>query len=126
MQMKQSHIGIDIIEISRIRKAVSRWDKRFLNRIYTEDELKICQGKAESLAVRFAAKEAVMKALVAPLNAATWKEIEILSGSNGEPLVHLHGQALLTANNLGLSGFEISLSHSKYNAVALVFGCRED
>lgn len=124
--MKQSHIGVDIVEIERIKKAISRWGSRFLEKIYTEAEIRLCQGKAESLAVRFAGKEAVMKALVAPINAATWKEIEILSGTEGEPLVHLHGQALLTARKLGLSGFEISLSHSRDSAVALVFGCREE
>jgi holo-[acyl-carrier protein] synthase len=124
--MRQSHIGIDIIEIVRIKNAVSRWGKSFLDRIYTEAEISLCQGQAESLAVRFAGKEAVMKALVTPVNAATWKEIEILSGAAGEPLVHLHGQALLTAGKLGLSGFAISLSHSRINAIALVIGCRED
>jgi holo-[acyl-carrier protein] synthase len=124
--MRRSHIGIDIIEIVRIKKAVARWDKRFLNRIYTETEIALCQGNTESLAVRFAGKEAVMKALVAPVNAATWKEIEILSGADGEPLVRLYGQALSTAARLGLSGFAISLSHSRNNAIALVIGCRED
>jgi holo-[acyl-carrier protein] synthase len=124
--MRQSYIGIDIIEIVRIKKAVARWGKRFLHRIYTEAEIALCEGRAESLAVRFAGKEAVMKALVAPVNAATWKEIEILSGADGEPLVRLYGQARSTAARLGLSGFAISLSHSRNNAIALVIGCRED
>jgi holo-[acyl-carrier protein] synthase len=124
--MKQTHIGIDIIEIDRIKEAISRWGKRFLNRIYTEAELNLCQGKTESLAARFAGKEAIMKAITAPLTAATWKEIEILSGSEGEPVVLLHGHSLIAARKLGLSGFEISLSHSRENAIALVIGCRED
>ncbi len=122
--MKKTHIGVDIIEVLRIKRAAGRWGARFLNRIYTDAELKLCQGSMESLAARFAGKEAVMKALVAP--ASAWKEIEILSGMHGEPLVRLHGQALITAARLGLSGFEISLSHSRDNAVALVIGCRED
>ncbi|MBN1191550.1 MAG: holo-ACP synthase [Dehalococcoidales bacterium] len=120
--MKQSHIGIDIMEIGRIENAVSRWGNRFLNRIFTGAEIQLCQGKAESLAVRFAGKEAVMKALVTPVSVATWKEIEILSGPDGEPVVSLHGQALLTAGTLGLNGFAISLSHSRKNAIALVIG----
>jgi holo-[acyl-carrier protein] synthase len=124
--MKQAYIGIDIIELARIKRAMSRWGTRFLNRIYTKPELNLCQGKIESLAARFAGKEAVMKALSAPVPAITWKEIEILSGPGGEPLVYLHGHALLIAGKLGLSGFEISLSHSRENAVALVIGCRED
>jgi holo-[acyl-carrier protein] synthase len=124
--MKQAHIGIDIIEIGRIKNAVSRWGQHFLSRLYTESELSLCQGRTESLAVRFAAKEAVMKALGTQISAVSWKEIEILSGAEGEPLVCLHGQTLLTAEKLGLRGFAISLSHSRENAVALVIGCRED
>jgi holo-[acyl-carrier protein] synthase len=126
LQMKQVHIGIDIIELERINKAISRWGTRFLNRIYTQAELDLCQGRTESLAVRFAGKEAIMKALIAPVPIITWKEIEILSGPEGEPRVLLHGQALVIAGKLGLNGFEISLSHSRENAVALVIGCRED
>jgi holo-[acyl-carrier protein] synthase len=126
MQMKKSHIGIDIIEIERIKQATARWGARFLSRIYTESELILCQGRAESLAARFAAKEAVMKALTVQISASTWKEIEILAGSEGEPLVCLHGQALDLAAKLGLSGFAVSLSHSRENAIALVIGCRED
>jgi holo-[acyl-carrier protein] synthase len=124
--MKQTQIGIDIIEISRIRNAISRWGERFLSRIFTDAELALCLDRTESLAARFAGKEAVMKALNGPLTATTWKEIEILSGPGGEPVVRLYGQALLKAAQLGLSGFSISLSHSRENAVALVFGCRED
>jgi holo-[acyl-carrier protein] synthase len=126
LQMKQARIGVDIIEILRIKKASASWGERFLKRIYTNRELDLCQGKMESLAARFAGKEAVMKALRGPLTASTWKEIEILSGTEGEPVVILHGQALEAANRLGLSGFSISLSHSRDNAVALVIGCGED
>ena len=56
-------VGVDIIEISRIHAAIDRWGERFLNRIYTELELKICRKKPGPLASRFAGKEAVMKAL---------------------------------------------------------------
>jgi holo-[acyl-carrier protein] synthase len=124
--MNQANIGIDIIEIERVQNAVNRWGARFLRRIYTEKELELCRGKAESLAVRFAGKEAVMKALTISLTSATWKEIEILSGLEGEPVVHLHGQALLTLRQLGLTGLAISLSHSRENAIALVIGGGED
>ena len=57
------YIGIDIIEIARIEKAIARWGEGFLHRVYTEPELKLCHKKSSSLAVRFAGKEAVIKAI---------------------------------------------------------------
>lgn len=121
----QHQIGVDIIEIVRIRRALSRWGERFLHRIYTDSEIKFYQGKLESLAVRFAGKEAVMKALSPPQGALIWKEIEILSESNGRPVVRLYGKALALARASGINGWEISLSHSRENAVALVISVRE-
>jgi holo-[acyl-carrier protein] synthase len=123
--MRQNRIGIDIIEIGRIRKAISRWEGNFLHRIFTEKELKLYQGKTESLAVRFAAKEAAIKALSLPGAIIGWKDIEILSEGNGKPVVHLSQQAHRQARKLGLRGLEVSLSHSKENAVGLVIGVRE-
>ena len=124
--MKMNHIGIDIIEIKRVREAISRWGGRFLQRIFTESELSLYQDKIESLATRFAGKEAVIKALSRSGRVFTWREIEILAEADGKPVVRLHGQALTQARDLGLSGVEISLSHSRENAIALVIGIRED
>jgi len=124
--MKMNHIGIDIIEIKRVREAISRWGGRFLQRIFTESELSLYQDKIESLAARFAGKEAVIKALSRSGRVFTWREIEILAEADGKPVVHLYGQALIQARDLGLSGVEISLSHSRENAIALVIGIRED
>jgi len=121
LQMTQPYIGIDIIEINRIRNAISRWGEHFLKRIYTDAELALCQGRPESLAARFSGKEAVIKTLNPPQFTVSWKEIEILSGGNGEPVVILHGQLKNQARKLGVGRLEISLSHSRKNAVAVVF-----
>ena len=81
------HIGIDIIEIARIEGAINRWGGRFLQRVYTEPELRLCRKRASSLAARFAGKEAVMKALGTGAKGISWREIEILSEPSGKPLV---------------------------------------
>ena len=86
-------IGIDIIEIARIERAIAQWGESFLHRIYTEPELKLCHKKPSSLAARFAGKEAVIKALGTRAKSIGWREIEILSDSSGKPLVHLYGKA---------------------------------
>jgi len=116
------HIGIDIIEIARIEKAIARWRESFLHRVYTEPELKLCRNKPSSLAARFAGKEAVVKALGTQSKGISWKEIEILSDPGGKPLVHLYGKAQNQAGSLGLNNLAISLSHSKEYAIACVAG----
>jgi holo-[acyl-carrier protein] synthase len=123
--MGQSYIGIDIIEIERIKAAIARWDHRFLRRVFTDSELELCQGRAESLAARFAGKEATIKALSSPGKTVVWREVEILSGPDGKPRVNLYGLAADQARRLGLIGLEVSLSHSRKNAIALVIGMRE-
>ena len=111
-------IGIDIIETERIQSAIKRWDKHFLNRIYTEAELKLCQGRITSLAARFAGKEAVMKVLGTGAKGVSWREIEILADAQGKPLVQLHGKAKKKAEYLNFSELSISLSDTKQYAVA--------
>jgi len=115
-------IGIDIIEIARIENAIARWGEGFLHRVYTDLELRLYRKKLASLAARFAAKEAVLKALGKPTRGVGWKEIEILSDPSGKPLVHLHGEAQNQADGLGLDKLAISLSHSKEYAIAFVTG----
>ncbi len=116
------YIGTDIIEIARIEKAIDRWGEGFLHRVYTEPELKLCRKKSSSLAVRFAGKEAVIKALGTQTKGISWREIEILSDPDGKPLVRLYGKAQNQADALGLGSFAISLSHSKEYAIAFVAG----
>ena len=114
------HIGIDIIEIVRIKEAIDHLGERFLHRIYTEPELRQCRRKPSSLATRFAGKEAVMKALGTGARGISWREIEILAEPSGKPSVHLHGKAQDKADALGLADLAISLSDSKEYAVAFV------
>lgn len=111
-------IGIDIIEVERIESAIKQWNKRFLNRVYTEAERKICQGRIPALAARFAGKEAVMKVLGTGTKGVGWQEIEILADARGKPLVQLYGKARERAKKLNLSKFSISLSDTKQYAVA--------
>jgi len=114
--------GVDIIEIIRIREAVERWGKRFLNRVYTEAEIRLCRNRPGPLASRFAAKEAVMKALGTGVRGVGWREIEILAEPSGKPVVHLHGKAQEKATILGLGELTISLSDSREHAIAFVVG----
>ena len=116
------YIGVDMIEIARIEEAVSNWGERFLNRIYTDAEFKLCRRKASALAARFASKEAVMKLLGTGIKGVSWKEIETLSHPSGKPLVNLYGKAQTEAEKLGLKEIAISLSHSREYAIAMVTG----
>jgi holo-[acyl-carrier protein] synthase len=115
-------IGVDIVEIERIESAIKRGRERFLNRIYTEAELRTCQDRISSLASRFAAKEAVMKVLGTGGIGINWREIEILTGDDGRPSVKLYGQALNKAAELNLNELSVSLSDSKQSAVAVAIG----
>jgi holo-[acyl-carrier protein] synthase len=120
--MKRAYIGVDIIEISRIEDAIKHWGNHFLRRIYTEKELSLYGSSLESLAGRFAGKEAAIKALSVAENNLSWKDIEILSEPNGRPEIILHGQAREQAQLFRLDRLEISLSHSRENAIAFVIG----
>ena len=112
--------GIDIIEISRIEEAITAFGDKFLYRVYTECEVEMYGEKPYSLAARFAAKESVIKALDASGKGVSFKEIEILTGPGGKPVVQLRGMAHNLAQALGVVRFNISLSHSRDNAVAMV------
>ncbi len=115
------YIGVDIVEISRIKKAIARWGDSFLNRVYTESELKLYRAKLSSLAARFAGKEAVIKALK-ETKGISWQQIEVLSDPDGRPLLRLYGKAQEQARSLGLTNLVIALSDSKEYAIAFVSG----
>jgi holo-[acyl-carrier protein] synthase len=115
-------IGVDIVEIARLEKAIARWGEDFLKRVYTDSELKLYRQKLPSLAARFAAKEAVIKALGKPEPGASLKDVEVLSGPSGQPLVNLYGKTQQQAKGMGLSNLAVSLSHSKEYAVAFASG----
>ena len=113
-------IGVDIVETRRIDRSIGRFGNRFLQRVYTPQELDYCRGRVSSLAVRWAAKEAVAKALGTGIGEVSWQEIEVITNHQKCPKLRLHGAAANLAAQLGISNFAISLSHTKAYAVAFV------
>jgi holo-[acyl-carrier protein] synthase len=115
-------VGVDILEIERVKDVAERYGERFYRRVYTEGEIAYCRGRAPQLASRFAAKEAVMKALGTGVRGVRWTDIEVVRGRGQAPHIELHGTALARAERMGLSNLALSLSHSKEYAVASVVG----
>ena len=111
--------GVDLIEIARIAEVISRHGRHYLERVYTAAELEQADQLMESLAGRFAAKEAVAKALGTGIGDIGWKEIEILGDDQSAPTLKLHGTAAFKARELGLSAWSVSISHSLSHAVAI-------
>lgn len=114
--------GVDMIEIERLESAIARHGEHFLNRVFTDGELRACQGRAESLAARFAAKEAVAKALGHGIGDVGWREIEVVGNENNAPMLRLHGMAEQKAQDMGLVAWSLSLTHTHENALAFVVG----
>jgi holo-[acyl-carrier protein] synthase len=112
--------GVDLIEIARIRAAIERHGGQFISRVYTEGEQRACAGRASSLAARFAAKEAVAKALGTGIGDVSWLEIEVSGDENHAPHLILHGAAGQMAKKLGLNNWSLSLSHTHEHAIAFV------
>lgn len=131
-------VGIDIIEIEEIKKSMEK-SKRFPERVYTQKEISYCESKTNkysSFAVRFAAKEAVMKALGTGWDKGVqWKQIEVVNGdrkkdekvkgeqwtvNSGKPEIRLTGKALKLAKGMGVANIILSLSHSNHCAIANV------
>lgn len=117
--------GVDLIEIGRVARVIERHADRFLARVYTPAELDEVGQNLASLAGRFAAKEAVAKALGTGIGLVAWKEIEIRRGPEREPILYLHGEAAELARQLGLQTWSVSLSHSASHAVAMVVAVGE-
>lgn len=112
--------GVDLIEISRIREVIARHGKHYLERIYTPAELEQCGKRPESLAGRFAAKEAVAKALGCGIGDIGWKEIEVLGDEQNAPVLTLHGAAEQLAKEVGVTTWSVSISHSQSHSIASV------
>jgi phosphopantetheine--protein transferase-like protein len=114
-------IGVDVIEVRRIDRALTRWGEAFTGRLFTADEVRragSAPARAMRLAGRFAAKEAVMKALGLGWRRMAWREIEILNDEVGRPMVTLRGGAARVAERLGVSEVLISLTHTRDLAAA--------
>ncbi len=115
-------LGLDLVSVARVERLHRRFGGRFLRRFFTEDELR--RGKDASswyqhLAARLAAKEATFKALRTGLG-SSWREVAVANGPRGEPRIELSGRLARRAEEMGISRFEVSLSHEKEWAAAVV------
>ena len=119
-----TELGIDIIKVERIRSALDRFGARFSRRVLTEDEQRYVRGRPETMAGRWAAKEAVSKVLGLGVRGIGWREIEIERLPTGQPAVRLHGRAAARAQQLGMDRVAVSISHESEYAVAIAFGVR--
>jgi len=118
-------VGVDVVELARLQQAVDRFGDRFLTRVYTAEELVYARSRMPELAARFAAKEAVSKALGVGMRHLSpqgvgWHEVEVLSDLKGKPVLRLSGRARELAAELGLCEWAISLSHERDRALAFV------
>ena len=120
--MTQIFTGVDLVEIGRLAAMTQSIRARFLKRVYTSRELDICGDVDSSLAGRFAAKEAVAKALGCGIGPIAWQDIEILRADSGAPTLFLHGKAQDMAAKLGIETWSVSISHSQTHAMAMVVG----
>jgi holo-[acyl-carrier protein] synthase len=123
--------GVDLIELDRLRRLIERHRDRVLSRVYTPAELSHCRGRIPELAARFAAKEAVAKALGVGLrimasDGVNWHDVETLPDPKGKPIIHLHGRAAARAAELGLDTWSVSLSHGRDVAIAFVVAMAQD
>jgi holo-[acyl-carrier protein] synthase len=118
-------VGTDLMETKRIEVSIDRFGERFLERVFTTGEIAYCMRKkknaAESFAARFAAKEAGAKALGTGISrGVTWKELEVRREANGRPTLHLSGRAAELAGAMGVRRMQLSLTHSRELAMAVV------
>ena len=116
--------GIDIAEVPRVGQSIERFGERFLRRVFTEEEIRYCDSKAnrvERYAARFAAKEAAMKALGTGWNRGVrWRDIEVLRQPGTRPTIRFHGVAAEFAARLGTKNIALSISHTPEHAIANV------
>ena len=124
--MSRHEVGIDLIEIDRITRVLTHYPDRFRLRILTPAEDRYCRGKAERIAGRWAAKEAVSKVLGLGVRGVGWREIEILPNRAGQPQVYLHDRAAARATRLGLEELSVSISHERRMAVAVAIAHRAE
>lgn len=121
--------GIDAIEVARIARSIDEHGERFLARVFTAGERATCdarKNRVESYAARFAAKEAVLKALgTGWRDGIAWTDVEVVLLPSGQPTVRLHAGAEKAALERGIASWTLSLSHTKTTALASAIGMRE-
>jgi holo-[acyl-carrier protein] synthase len=116
--------GVDLCEVERIKAAIARHGRRFLERVFTEREIAYAQSKAnlyERYAARFAAKEAGMKAIGTGWRGGVrWRDFEVTNLPSGRPTLQFHGKAAEYAQKLGVENISLSITHTSVQAMALV------
>ncbi|WP_447984796.1 holo-ACP synthase [Nitrospira sp. Nam74] len=117
-------VGLDLVKIARVEAIARRWQDRFLQRVYTEDERRASFGRAwpyASLAGRFAAKEAMLKALGTGWSAGvSWQDIQVLNEVGGRPVATVQGRTGVLVRQAGVTRIYVSLSHDGDYAIAEV------
>lgn len=118
-------IGIDLIEIERIKQVITKWGEHFINKVYTSHEIKYCEEKRynrfQSYAGLFAAKEACAKALGTGIqDGIKWKDFEIKNDRKGKPAIYLSGLAQIMVHKKKIRNIKVSISHSRTLATAQV------
>ncbi|OPX86770.1 MAG: Holo-(acyl-carrier-protein) synthase [Pelotomaculum sp. PtaB.Bin104] len=129
LTMDLAGIGTDIIEIARIKKAAERNGERFLMKVFTATERSFCEARQDRFAcyaARFAAKEAVLKAMGTGLAGARWTDVEISRVGGDGPMVMLHGATAALAAEKGIAKILLSLSHDRSRALAFAVAVREE
>src|SRR5512143_638989 len=119
-----TELGIDIVKVARISDALARFGSRFSMRVLTEGERRYVRDRPETMAGRWAAKEAVSKVLGLGVRGIGWREIEIERLPTGQPSVRLHDRAARRAEQLGMTRIAVSISHEDDYAVAIAYGSR--
>jgi holo-[acyl-carrier-protein] synthase len=119
-----TELGIDIIKVERIRDTLARFGQRFASRVLTPAEQRYVRDRPETMAGRWAAKEAVSKVLGLGVRGIGWRDIEIERLPTGQPAVRLHGRAAIRAEQLGMGRVAVSISHESDYAVAIAYGIR--
>jgi holo-[acyl-carrier protein] synthase len=119
-----TELGIDIIKVERIARALAKHGDRFPRRVLTDAEARYVRNRPANFAGRWAAKEAVSKVLGLGVRGVGWRDIEIARLPTGAPAVQLHGRAAARAEQLGMGRVAVSISHEGEYAVAIAFGIR--
>lgn len=120
--MDASRVGVDLVEVPRFAETIRTVGAAFLDRHFTTREQATCRGSAQRLAARFAAKEAVGKAMGTGIPGALSRQIEVVTDPSGVPSVVLHGEAAAASRAAGIVTWAVSLSHTEQLAIAVVIG----
>ena len=123
--MVTTGVGIDVVDVDRFRLVLER-RPRIVDRLFTDGERRDAHSQPERLAARFAAKEAVLKALGVGAGVTPWRSIEVALSASGAPRVVLHGCASEIADSLGVGHLHLSMTHTDHLAAAFVVGSSRD